>query len=292
MKILIENYTDLLSTEPTYLNHAFSQAGVESHLWEPAGATVFDIFDRFHPDFYITHYNRIDEARIKRLSQSACKVILNVSGIQENEAKDLENTLKSNNINIAFCFYNFNKPVGFKCKTVQIMPGADIFLEGMAPSPRQIPTAFVSDELFDEKVFPKPGWGDVYHKIALADIDGVDARMSLIDLIRSSHVYTNVKLFGSNPALICGQAFFDLSIRLAGKCSIDINDENEKMVGEFMENLFPELPGTPEQIKNYITSTILAKHTCLNRAERLIQNIGNEEVANNLRAMQDQVRKS
>lgn len=286
MKILIQNYNNEFSTEASYLQHSFSQAGLECVMWEEDRLSAFDAFDQFQPDVFISHYMNISPDTIKRLSNDKCKLVLNVSEITENSAGDLEEALKEANVNIEFFFYNYSKPSGFTVDCVQVMSGADVFLGGHSPSMRQIPWAVVSDQ---PEVPEVPS--DVYHKLTLAaeHNDSFDAALTIADLCNTSSVYTNIMLAGNDPKLIIGQPFFDMTIRLSGKCTVKINDENEKLVGEFMQHVFSDFPGTPEAVKDYMVNTVMKKHTCLNRAERVASKLGLEEATQNLRKMQERL---
>lgn len=285
MKILFDNYNTPKSTESTYLATALSNVGLQVAHWDRR-ISAFDIFDRYQPDIFVTKWDFVEEDAMKRLSGDKCKVIINTTGITENGAADLEKYLEEMKIEVMFAFYNFEKPTGFKkTKCVQIMPGADVFLPSQQNLGMKIPYALVGDNLNLEK----EGVGEVYHKICLGQpLDGFDLGLHLSDLVRTSDCYQNVILMGDDPEIICGQSFFDLTIRLNGKCLVDVNKNNEKTVGEFMLQIFPELPEDAAAAKKYIRSTILRKHTAFNRAERLCKNIGMpEEVLNNLRKLQD-----
>lgn len=288
MKILLDNYNTLFSTEASSIHQSLARAGVDVHLWENKGISAFEVFDRLEPDVYITGHLFLTEDILKRLSGDKCRLVLNVSGITENGANDLESIIEEMNIKIDFAFYNNDKPQGFKnIKLLQIMSGADIFIPSVA-SGRKIPYGVVSDN-----VFPTPQTVNVYHKISLTaePLEEADVNWHIIDLNRCVALYDNMVLAGNNPDILCGQPFFDMTLKLNGKCIIDITEENQEMVSKHMEGLFPELPGEPEAAMQYIKSTILRKHTCLNRAERLMQNLGLKEAVDNLRKLQENIRK-
>lgn len=288
MKILIENYNSHTSTEASYFHQALTQAEVEVFLWQRQQYTAFDIFDIVDPDIFITKYKNICPDTLKRMSNTKCKIIINVSGISENEAANLEETINESKIQCPFVFYNLESPKGFKkIKTVQIMQGADIFLPHTQSSPKQVAYGLVSDNLFDvgDKL------GNVYHKICLGETsDEADVSMNIFDLSNVLHIYSNVLLAGKNPDIVCGQVFLDSTIRITGKCSVHLDDKNQKMVSDYMLHLFPELPGKQELIKNYLRTTILRKHSCINRAERLMKNIGDDEICQKLRKIKDNIK--
>lgn len=286
MKVLIFNYNNIYSTEASYLHQTLVRAGVDIHLWDNPNISAFDAIDQVDPDVFITHHMTLSEDMMKRLSGSKCKLVINVTNIPENSAESLENVLSEMNIKCPFVFYNFSKPKGFsKIKTVQIMPAADIFIP-YGRGNRTIPYAILSTTPFEEEPVQV---GEIYHKILMAAEvhESADANYSVGELAQLAGMYDSVLLTGDTPELVCGQAFFDMTMKCSGKCAVRITDENEKMVGEFMVNIFPDMPEEKEKVRDYMQSQIFHKNTCLNRAERLAKNLGLDEVCSNLRKMQD-----
>jgi hypothetical protein len=287
MKILLDNYNDLYSTEASALHQCLVRVGVDAHIWENKNISAFDAFDQIDPDVFITSYMMLTEDVLKRLSGTKISVVIKVEGITENGAADLENLLTTSKINCPFVFYSFKKPSGFnKLKAVQIMPAADIFIPTIEGG-RKIPCAIISDG-----DFKTPEYTEVYHKVGMATeaVNDADVTMNIIDLNRCASMYENVELCGSNQNLMCGQLFFDMTLKVSGKCILDVTDENREMIVTFMEDLFPELSEKPDEAKRYVLSTVLSKHTCLNRAERMMQNLKLEEVCLNLRKLQESLR--
>ena len=166
------------------------------------------------------------------------------------------------------------------------MPSADIFIPSVEGG-RKIPCAVISDG-----DFKTPEYTEVYHKIGMSmkPVSDADVTMNIIDINRCAAMYDNVELCGSNPSLVCGQLFFDMTLKVSGKCIVDIAEENKELVGPFMQHIFPDLPEDPTAAKTYVKSTIFSKHTCVNRSERLMQNLKFEEACVNLRKLQESLR--
>ncbi len=287
MKILLDNYNDFYSTEASSIHQCLVRADVEAHLWDNKNISAFDVFDQIRPDVFFTSYMMLNEDVLKRLSGAKISVVIKVEGITENGASDLESLLTESNIDCPFVFYSFKKPSGFnKLKTVQIMPSADVFIPSIEGG-RKIPYAVISDENFKT-----PEYTEVYHKIGMSTevVNDADITMNIIDINRCAAMYDDVELCGSNQNLVCGQLFFDMTLKVSGKCIIDITEENKELVAPFMKDIFPDLPEKPEEAKRYVLSTILNKHTCINRAERLMQNLNFEEICVNLRKLQESLR--
>jgi len=292
MNILIQNYNTNFSTEATYFNHALVSVEAQSFLWEPSQISAFDIFDRVNPDIFITKYDNLNTDIIKVMSGSKCKIVINVSGIQENEARSLEETLEENKIKCEFCFYNNKKPKGFKkTKLVQIMSAADVFLPRILNYDFQLPYAVVSDCEISKEATDK--LGGVYHKIGIggAKQDCFDISYNIIDMSRYTHIYKNILLVSDTPEVVCGQPFFDFSLKAPpnGKCAVHLTDRNSKMVGDFMLKIFDDVDIPKTQMNKYIKSTIWRKHTALNRTERLMKNLGDEDTCNKIRTMRDKL---
>jgi len=291
MKILFDLYNDLVSTESSYLYRALSQAGADVYLWENKNISAFDIFDSVNPNVFVSHYKNLNIDVLKRMSESTCGLVLNVSGITENEAKNLEQTLAELNIKCSFVFYNHTKPSGFdKIKCIQIMSAADVFIPTAPPGNRQIKWGIVSDA---PNLDVSEDVGDIYHKIhagSQAPPD-FDVAYGVVDLNRVSSIYENILLSSDDPSITCGQMFFDMTLRLTGKCAVSLTDTNKKDIGNFMQSIFPDLPEDPAAAKTYLISTILRKHTCVNRAERFAQNLDMpDELLVNLRKIQDSLK--
>ncbi len=288
MKILFDNYNTASSTESSYLANALANAGLQCAHWQREGISAFDMFDKFQPNVFVSKYEHLSEDALKCISQFKCKLILNVTGITKNEAEELQLMLKEMSIDLFFVFYNFNKPEGFKdVKCVQILPAVDIFVSSQEHKGPKIPYLLLADD----SDFKTPEVGEVYHKIFLCDqqkATGFDASVNIMSLVGMSNVYENAFLIGKETGLICGQPFFELSLRLTGKCGIEITPKNQKEVSAFMEFLFPDLPGERKAAIEYVKSTILRKHTAFNRAERFCKQLGaSEDIMVNIRKMQD-----
>ncbi len=284
MKILIENYNTVTSTEATYLHNCFLQAGVEASMWNrEEKIPVFDLFDQVDPEVFITRYDRLTPEVIKRLGKGKCQLVLNVSGIDNNSATNLEEELAAANINVGFFFYNRVKPVGLKTKCVELMPGADIFLGFTKPSARQIPWATISESPVEmEEAI------EVYHNISTSPNYSGDLQLDLPTLAQKLSLYRNVRLHGDSDYVL-GQLFLDCAIRTQGKATIKMTEENQPDVMSFFKRILPDLP-EGDQASVYIKSTIISKHSCFNRAERLAGQLGMDEAVKNLRLIQDSMR--
>lgn len=285
MRILIENYNTITSTEATYLHNCLLQAGVEVSMWNPEvdKIAVFDLFDQVDPEIFLTHYTKLTPEVMKRLGKGGCKLVLNVSGIDSNAASNLEEELEKAAVNISFFFYNRVKPQGLKTKCIEILPGADIFLGFSQPSPRQIPWATISEapvEMEDDL--------EVYHNISTSpEYDG-DLQLDLPTLAQRLSLYRNVRLHG-DADYVLSQLFLDCAVRTHGKSTIKLTEENQAEVMSFFQRILPDLP-EGDDATIYIKSTILSKHSCFNRAERLANQLGMDETVNNLRVIQDSIR--
>lgn len=285
MRILIENYNTITSTEATYLHNCLLQAGVEVSMWNPEvdKIAVFDLFDQVDPEVFITRYDCLTPEVMKRLGKGKCKLVLNVSGIESNSAVNLEEELEAANVNVDFFFFNRVRPEGLKSKCIEVMPGADIFLGFSQPSPRQIPWATISNSPveMEEEV-------EVYHNISTSpDYDG-DLQLDLPTLSQKLSLYRNVRLHGDSDYVL-SQLFLDCAVRTHGKTTIKLTEENQVDVVSFFQRILPDLPEGDEATV-YIKSTILSKHSCFNRAERIAKQLGMEETVSNLRVIQDSIR--
>jgi|DEB0MinimDraft_4_1074332.scaffolds.fasta_scaffold00009_11 hypothetical protein len=104
MKILIDNYSDHNNSQSLYLNEGFKTFGHESHVFDVASNSVFDVCDTVNPDILIISANRINKGVIEYLQQSNLKLIINVDNLNLDNTKELASFLKENNVEVGFLF--------------------------------------------------------------------------------------------------------------------------------------------------------------------------------------------
>jgi hypothetical protein len=137
MRVLIQDYSNPDSTEAMYLCQSFNAIDVESTLWNSDNSSAYDVFDGFSPDVFIAHFSKLTNDIIKYLTQSPdIKVILNMTGAQQDHVDQLDSMIQQFNLNCPFIFTNTTKDMNkLKSSVVDLTdlaPSLDIFSAGMS----------------------------------------------------------------------------------------------------------------------------------------------------------------
>ena len=113
MKILVQNYTSTLSTEPIYLNECFKRVGITSNVWDSSKTSVFDALDLTTPDVLIMHYTSAALQDVFKYLSNNKKISLslNITGIQKGHLDILTNLIDANNIECPFLFSNLHEKI-------------------------------------------------------------------------------------------------------------------------------------------------------------------------------------
>jgi len=271
MKILIQDYSSRLSTEPQYLGACLHQAGQEVHMWtKDTGGNyqpIFDVFNRVKPDLFILHVNKMDEDVIKSIAKFDTKVCLNVSD-SPIDIQSIEETLSSLNIKNVKLFSN-----NLWTKHVEVLlPAFDPFL----PTVKHFSIPFVGVSMSDlEEAKLAAEEQEVYHLVNFGS-DAIEGFDFTHDINLIGHLNNYDKAVMHLPGdVCCSQVFFQSTIR-ANKLSIKPTDKQE-LFNEFLEFAF-EPEETTKSVEAVVKSQIAKKHTSFNRAKQLL-NIWNFEEA-------------
>ena len=91
MKFLIENYANYLDTQALYLNKSLSESeNVQTMLWDSASCSVYDIMDRYQPEYYITSASRLSKDFAHYVSNNRnIKLLLNVDNLTQDTINSL-----------------------------------------------------------------------------------------------------------------------------------------------------------------------------------------------------------
>lgn len=281
MRILFDNYVTLTSSESSYFNGVLSKAGIQSMFWADKRISAFDILDSTKPDVFVTHYRQITQDLIKYLSNNTkVSLALNISGIVENEMGSLEGLIESQNIKCQLMFSGDIKAVKPKnIKFEEMLPAADVFFPFNPPSRgKRINYGVVCQsrgDLVNDFVKDK----EVYHLLGVTDNEqdqSVDLKVNVKSINDISYLYDQVVLVG-DVRFITSQLFYDSVLR-ANKCSVITNAAQEEDWDKHLKRIFnvPE-KGEDANIKEAIRNQVLQKHTCFNRASRLMKLLGNSD---------------
>lgn len=270
MKILLSNYTNQYSTEPTYLNTAFNIAGCQSTIW-PNNISTFDIFDTVKPDVHITHHSKLSLDLAIYLQESKnIDLIINITGLNQSSLIELEDKLSSFNIKPLLYFVNHHE-TSLKSKKTNLMTllhGADIFFS-MPPKQYTIEYGiFINNKNQIESM----DINKTYHYISNDEDMSkyADMSMPIQQLVGLWGNYSKIVFKYFNNALT--QTFFD-AVYYNNNVYFDIKDRS--VLDRILIKMFGDGKYCDLNIDNSgdIASKIKQKHTCLHRAKSLLSQL-------------------
>lgn len=281
MKILIQDYKSVLSTESAYLNECFKSIGVVSNIWNTNQASAFDALDLTTPDVVIMHYatSALQDVFKYLSNNKKISVILNITGAQKGHLELLNNLIDSDSIDCPFMFSNLHEKIftpQSKRKTVNILSGVDLFLGKQNIPDFTIDTAILSNS--KDLAEKYAGNLTTYHKIGIGTQDQYfDFTVNAANMTSLYDRYNKIVIAADLPTTF-SQFFFD-AVYKAKKVILRTNDE--KKCGEILSDLF-DAGEEDEDIVTAIKNQIKMKHTCFNRAARMMHFLKNENASKQL----------
>lgn len=272
MKILIQNYTSHRTTEPMYLNACINQThgAVESFLWNDDQYSAFDAMDKANPDCVLTDArSRSLPDVIKYISKSNKEIQLAVktTTVSPEEVKMLENFLADKNIkNYKLIDGSFSSKGS---KVFNLLAGADLFLRPQQQIDYSINAAIISEKHTGEENY------STYHRLGLvnSDLDVFDKTVSIVDLASLYKNYDSVVINGSVD-FVFSQVFFD-SMLVAKRVSVKC--DNDEKYNSVLSELFTG--DISDNLSDSLKKQIIKKHSCYNRAARLLRHLGCENAS-------------
>lgn len=266
MKILIENYTNIYSTEPIYLYNSFKKAGCESFIWDTNIYSAYDAIDTVKPDFILIRWDceKINDI-LKYISENNAspKLIVNASGASTEIIKEFKS-----NKNCVLVFTNYYKQSEVE-DILLLMPCVDLFLPAI-----DVPDYLIDAAICSENEYSFDNNFESYHKLYLnqSNNENFDLNVNLFNLASLYSRYKQFVLTGS-PIFIFSQVFFDANAR-SNKVSLKYKDEDADDVKFILNKIFNFTED--ENIEKQIKTQIKLNHTCLNRAKQLLSFMGNK----------------
>lgn len=291
MKILIQNYTSALTTESMYLNACFDQTDnmISSYIWDTNNISAFDVIDKVSPNVILCHYNcpSLNDV-FKYLSKNKnIDLILNITGIQDNNLKILDNLIEINSISCPFLISNLHEKIHVpksKNKVLNLLPGVDTFLPKQNIPEFNLEACILSNakELCEKA---KVGY-KTFHKVGILSNENeyFDLMSNIVSMTSLYEMYEKIVL-ALDISVVFSQLFFD-AVYKSKKVVLKSNDENK--CGEILSNLF-ESAEEDEDIASSIKNQIKLKHTCYNRASRLARALKHENAAKALQRIGEQL---
>ena len=276
MKVLIENYSHGLSTEPTYFYHGFKLAGCEPMMWDTNVYSAFDVLDLTNPDVVVfSHWSKFAQDVLKyvQANNKEIDLVINITNAPEevlNYVNDTDNRCK-----LMFTNDFVNPHPGYR-KLVTIMPGADLFHQQILTPEFKLKTGICTQEQ-NEGFKTYIAAHDQYHKIQIAPqkTEEFDLALSVSSLASFYHKYEQFILHGSCE-FVLSQLFFDANLR-ANRCLLKTDDEHKLL--EALDNVFTKTGVMSNSISEEVKRQIKEDHTCLNRTQQLLKLLKNNEAA-------------
>jgi len=285
MRVLIQNYNDILSTQNFYIHQCLSMVdSVEVKLWNVGKESVYDCLDGFKPDLVIANAKILDPVLLKYLSENKnINLIVNCSRCNQTIIDYLEDQIKELGVNCSLFFsegYGFlvnnkSKEIKFSC----IMPGIDVFLNPPPMLDYKIDNCIISTETSEEfeKICSN---NEKYHRMIFGvDLHSeFDLECNINNLASLARNYREVTLVG-DIQFVCSQIFFDCMLRCEKVSVKPREDQNEDFI-KVLKALFSEdqQEVSIEKIKQEIESN----HTCIHRTCQLMIDAGYEDKAKDI----------
>ena len=280
MKILIDNYSSLTTTEPMYLDTCLNQTqgSVQSILWNTSQVSAFDAIDKVNPDvILLSSVSRSVPDVVKYLKQSAHKIdlVLNTTQLKNEEIEKLESYLTENNVK-PLCFIDnsyFSKKSKTKLNT--LYPAADLFVNHNVQFYNLQAAILTNSTSNVDLVKEQSSAYETYHKFMLSQetSDEFDKNMSLFEFNKISNNYANVVIVGDID-FVFSQVFFDNLLR-SNKVLVKTKDTEK--YNKILIDLFNQ--EETEDISSLLKKQVMKKHTCYNRATRLLRMLKCENAA-------------
>ena len=282
MKVLIQNYNDILSTQTFYINQFLNEIdSLEVKIWNVGQASVHDALDSFNPDLLIASGKLVNEVLIRYLSENKkIKVIVNTTRCNQHIVDYIESKFTESGIDCPLFFSEgFDELIKGKPKNIKflaLMPALDLFLNPQPPLSYNIKNCIITNKRSEtyDKVCNN---NTEYHKMIFGvDLHSeFDIESNISNACALSDNYEELTLVG-DVEFICSQIFFNALAR-AKKVSIKPHDSDDEKFQSILSKLFSEKEKeiSLEKIKEQIEK----EHTCIHRVFTLMNEAGYEDQA-------------
>lgn len=283
MKILLQNYSSILSSEPFYLNECINktQQLVKCAIWNPTQYSVYDIFDLYQPDVFVCHYRGMNNDILKYFTSSNSKteLAINITGIEAGELETIETLVENGKLKCRFMFSNrydvFTEVVPSKIKFIRLLPAADLFNINTPLPEFHIESAIIATQ-YSPLIDELSTHYKTYHKLKLSlePDEQFDIPVNVIALSSFYKKYENVAVCDRVENAM-SQVFFDAFLK-SNRLVLKTPKDQEEVLSKIFAQLFVE-EDQNEAMVDKIRRQIKLKHTCLNRSAQLLRELGDSE---------------
>ena len=265
MKILIQDYTNLLSTESRFLYtelQGYNQ--IQTQFFSPQQQrSAYDIMDSFQPDFIIADALGIHKDLIHYGMNNDIKnkLILRVNDDLESEQI---NFIESNEfVRHNVCFFIGNKSNKNKIKYVNLRPCADDHIP-IINLKQKIPLCIISNAKPSENLTKDR---DCFHVISFEENSNADLVGPNINM---AGLYSNYECIIFDKIKKFQQPFFDAISRCD---NVYFNSEDNELSKKSIEIFGQDLKFGSDVNFEKVKKLIQEKHTPRNRVKQLLSNM-------------------
>lgn len=262
MKFLISNYSTPWNTESFYIHASLSTINEPCKLFNIQQSSIYDEFDSFDPDVFITHISHLSKDIMHYiLNNKKINLLVNVNNIDTSKLDEFSDSLKKNNIPVVF-FGNPDLKITNN-KYIRILQGADIFLNGGEKTYSVEKLIFVDKE---EEIIEIDG---TYHYTS-HNQSLVDKLDFILPINVLNTLFANYKeiVFKGN-SYIGSQLSFN-AIYSGAKVTFDTK------ISEDLDRIDSIFKG------GKLLSSVKSRHTCLHRVKSLLSYLNDKEISEKL----------
>jgi hypothetical protein len=170
-------------------------------------------------------------------------------------------------------------------KMVNILPSVDIFLSPLPLPNFEIDLAVIATDMND-MVKNTVASKDTYHLLSLGKEDEEFDLSTNIRLLRGLYDKYKEVILISDISIVFSQVLFEAALN-AKKLSVKVDPKQQPTLDKILASLFHD--DGNDNVGELIKAQIKRKHTCVNRASRLCRLLKNEEAAQKLIKMGEQL---
>jgi hypothetical protein len=247
-----------------YLNAVLNLIEGCSSNMRSDGMSSYDNFDLVNPDFFITHGSKLTNDTMSYLREHTnIHLVLNISGISQEQINSLENLLKSYGVNRVTFFINYPNH-GIITKNINVFVlahSADIFLAKNNEVKYQIQQGVVVSN--KSQITKREG---TYHYLSNTSSLSKDVDIFLPAVYMSNFYKNYDKIVFKSFGKVIPQTYFD-AIFSGNMVEYEPDSSNDPAIA-VLANIF-EGCDTFEKVKQQVRN----KHTCLHRTKSLLSQL-------------------
>jgi len=278
MKFLIENYSDYTNTQSLYFHSVLKNMGYDCNTYNQKNQSIYDALDKNSPNYFITHANLLTNDYVAYVTneKSNIKLLLNVTGLTNDQVIDLDKNFDNDKINCPIFFTNIDQKLLPKIKYRRILTindAADLNLfKTQSKLKYDMPKAFfVLDKLTYKESSPHHTMTNMVKLKNDVDIFLPETQLSALYTNYSEVIFYGIKSY-------IPQSFFDAI--LLGHKVYYITDNNQPI--DFIDTVLK-----PNSSLNYfdhnkmqdfndLREYVKEKHSSQNRVKTLLSQLPKE----------------